>query len=74
MLGTLMAVEDDVAVIAARCWARTLPTILLLAAIGSVCAWLMSLSWAATRLPGHLLSSLPAASFLLRYFLARIAA
>lgn len=34
--------------VAARCWARTLPGILLLAAgMGALCAWLgLSLSWA----------------------------
>ncbi|VFS63606.1 high-affinity zinc transporter membrane component [Kluyvera cryocrescens] len=50
VLGTLMAVGVMMLpAIAARCWARTLPAILLLAAgIGSICAWLgLSLSWAA---------------------------
>ena len=50
VLGTLMAVGVMMLpAIAARCWARTLPGILLLAAlIGGFCAWMgLSLSWAA---------------------------
>ncbi|MFV0264422.1 MAG: metal ABC transporter permease [Kluyvera sp.] len=50
VLGTLMAVGVMMLpAVAARCWAKTLPGILLLAAlIGSLCAWLgLSLSWAA---------------------------
>ncbi|RCJ96576.1 metal ABC transporter permease, partial [Klebsiella pneumoniae] len=48
-LGTLMAVGVMMLpAVAARCWARTLPGILLLAAgMGALCAWLgLSLSWA----------------------------
>ncbi|MGG7447626.1 metal ABC transporter permease [Kosakonia oryzendophytica] len=50
VLGTLMAVGVMMLpAVAARCWARTLPGLLLLAAaIGAVCAWLgLSLSWSA---------------------------
>ena len=50
VLGTLMAVGVMMLpAVAARCWARTLPGILLLAAlIGGFCAWMgLSLSWAA---------------------------
>ena len=50
VLGTLMAVGVMMLpAIAARCWARTLPGILLLAAVsGAFCAWFgLSLSWAA---------------------------
>lgn len=50
VLGTLMAVGVMMLpAIAARCWARTLPMILLIAAVsGAFCAWLgLSLSWAA---------------------------
>lgn len=50
VLGTLMAVGVMMLpAVAARCWAKTLPSILLLAAlIGGVCAWMgLSLSWAA---------------------------
>ncbi|MCQ4051954.1 hypothetical protein FK514_28370, partial [Klebsiella pneumoniae] len=49
VLGTLMAVGVMMLpAVAARCWARTLPGILLLAAgMGALCAWLgLSLSWA----------------------------
>lgn len=49
VLGTLMAVGVMMLpAVAARCWARTLPGILLLAALsGALCAWLgLSLSWA----------------------------
>lgn len=50
VLGTLMAVGVMMLpAVAARCWARTLPRLLLLAAaIGALCAWLgLSLSWLA---------------------------
>lgn len=50
VLGTLMAVGVMMLpAVAARCWARTLPGLLLLAAgIGALCAWLgLSLSWMA---------------------------
>jgi ABC-type Mn2+/Zn2+ transport systems, permease components len=50
VLGTLMAVGVMMLpAIAARCWARTLPMILLLAAVsGAFCAWIgLSLSWTA---------------------------
>ena len=50
VLGTLMAVGVMMLpAVAARCWARTLPGILLLAALmGGFCAWMgLSLSWAA---------------------------
>ncbi|MEW5559361.1 metal ABC transporter permease [Enterobacter asburiae] len=50
VLGTLMAVGVMMLpAIAARCWARTLPGILLFAAVsGAFCAWLgLSLSWSA---------------------------
>jgi len=50
VLGTLMAVGVMMLpAVAARCWARTLPHLLLLAAaIGALCAWLgLSLSWLA---------------------------
>lgn len=49
VLGTLMAVGVMMLpAVAARCWARTLPGILLLAAgMGALCAWLgLSFSWA----------------------------
>lgn len=50
VLGTLMAVGVMMLpAVAARCWARTLPRLLLLAAaMGALCAWLgLSLSWLA---------------------------
>ncbi|WLI79047.1 metal ABC transporter permease [Kosakonia sp. H02] len=50
VLGTLMAVGVMMLpAVAARCWARTLPGLLLLAGcIGALCAWLgLSLSWVA---------------------------
>ena len=50
VLGTLMAVGVMMLpAVAARCWARTLPGLLWLAAcIGALCAWLgLSLSWMA---------------------------
>ena len=50
VLGTLMAVGVMMLpAIAARCWAHTLPGILLFAAVsGALCAWLgLSLSWSA---------------------------
>lgn len=50
VLGTLMAVGVMMLpAIAARCWAKTLPGILLFAAVsGALCAWLgLSLSWSA---------------------------
>lgn len=50
VLGTLMAVGVMMLpAIAARCWAHTLPCILLFSAVsGAFCAWLgLSLSWAA---------------------------
>lgn len=50
VLGTLMAVGVMMLpAVAARCWARTLPRLLMLAAaIGALCAWLgLSLSWLA---------------------------
>ena len=50
VLGTLMAVGVMMLpAIAARCWAHTLPMILLLAAVsGAFCAWIgLSLSWVA---------------------------
>ena len=49
VLGTLMAVGlMMLPAVAARCWVRTLPALLLMAGIsGIVCAWLgLSLSWA----------------------------
>ena len=50
VLGTLMAVGVMILpAVAARCWARTLPGLLLFAGItGAMCAWLgLSLSWGA---------------------------
>lgn len=50
VLGTLMAVGVMMLpAVAARCWVRTLPALLLLAAVtGALCAWLgLSLSWMA---------------------------
>lgn len=50
VLGTLMAVGVMMLpAVAARCWARTLPGLLLLAGVsGALCAWLgLSLSWTA---------------------------
>jgi zinc/manganese transport system permease protein len=60
--------------VAARCWARTLPGILLLAALmGGFCAWMgLSLSWAA--LPaGPAIVLTASGCFLFRCFLARAA-
>ncbi len=55
VLGTLMAVGVMMLpAVAARCWARTLPGILLLAALsGALCAWLgLSLSGRPVFPPG----------------------
>lgn len=63
VLGTLPAV-------AARCWARTLPGILLLAALsGALCAWLgLSLSWAASLPAGPAIVLTASALFFISLF------
>lgn len=71
VLGTLMAVGVMMLpAVAARCWARTLPGILLLAAgMGALCAWLgLSLSWAISLPAGPAIVLTASALFLFRYF------
>ena len=56
--------------VAARCWARTLPGILLLAAlIGGFCAWMgLSLSWAANLPAGPAIVLTASALFFVSLF------
>lgn len=76
VLGTLMAVGVMMLpAVAARCWARTLPGILLLAAgMGALCAWLgLSLSWAISLPAGPAIVLTASALFFVSLFLARAA-
>ena len=71
VLGTLMAVGVMMLpAVAARCWARTLPGILLLAALsGALCAWLgLSLSWAASLPAGPAIVLTASALFFISLF------
>ncbi|EOG1021388.1 metal ABC transporter permease [Klebsiella variicola] len=71
VLGTMMAVGVMMLpAVAARCWARTLPGILLLAALsGALCAWLgLSLSWAASLPAGPAIVLTASALFFISLF------
>ena len=74
VLGTLMAVGVMMLpAVAARCWAKTLPGILLLAALmGSVCAWMgLSLSWAANLPAGPSIVLTASGVFLVSVFFGK---
>jgi ABC-type Mn2+/Zn2+ transport systems, permease components len=76
VLGTLMAVGlMMLPAVAARCWVRTLPGLLLMAGISGIfCAWLgLSLSWAVSLPAGPSIVLTASALFLFRFYLARAA-
>lgn len=74
VLGTLMAVGlMMLPAVAARCWVRTLPALLLMAGIsGIVCAWLgLSLSWAMSLPAGPSIVLTASALFFISILLGR---